>query len=404
MQEEEKKFNYDLFEVEALKGLMEGKRLEGKDGVLAPLIKRLLEAGLQGEIQDHLDNDTKPNRRNGKTGKSVKTSFGKVVIETPRDRNCTFEPQILPKRKTVLGEALDHKVISLYSHGMSYSDICKHLDELYGLTVSPSTLTSITDSIIEDVKAWQSRPLESVYPFLWLDAIHYKVKEDGAIKTKAIYCILGVNRDGFKDLLGLYINETEGARFWLQVLTDLQNRGVKDILIASIDNLKGFADAIESIFPKTEVQLCVVHQIRNSTKYVASKDVKHVIKSLKLIYEASTKEQAETALQELEKEWGYKYPYMIKSWFANWERLSNYFKYPKEIRKIIYTTNIIESFNSQLRKVTKSKRVFSSDMALLKLLYLVHTNIKGRWASSILGWKMTYAQMMIIYEERMMQH
>ncbi len=404
MQEEEKKFNYDLFEVEALKGLMEGKRLEGKDGVLAPLIKRLLEAGLQGEIQDHLDNETKPNRRNGKTGKSVKTSFGKVVIETPRDRNCTFEPQILPKRKTVLGEALDHKVISLYSHGMSYSDICKHLDELYGLTVSPSTLTSITDSIIEDVKAWQSRPLESVYPFLWLDAIHYKVKEDGAIKTKAIYCILGVNRDGFKDLLGLYINETEGARFWLQVLTDLQNRGVKDILIASIDNLKGFADAIESIFPKTEVQLCVVHQIRNSTKYVASKDVKHVIKSLKLIYEASTKEQAETALQELEKEWGYKYPYMIKSWFANWERLSNYFKYPKEIRKIIYTTNIIESFNSQLRKVTKSKRVFSSDMALLKLLYLVHTNIKGRWTSSILGWKMTYAQMMIIYEERMMQH
>ncbi len=327
-----------------------------------------------------------------------------MVIETPRDRNGSFEPQILPKRKTVLGEALDHKVISLYSHGMSYADICKHLDELYGLTVSPSTLTSITDSIIEDVKAWQSRPLESVYPFLWLDAIHYKVKEDGCIKTKAIYCILGVNREGIKDLLGLYINETEGARFWLQVLTDLQNRGVKDVLIASIDNLKGFADAIESIFPKTEVQLCVIHQIRNSTKYVAYKDLKEVMKSLKKVYESPTKDLAEIELNELEKTWGKKYPMMVKSWFTNWERLSNYFKYPKEIRKIMYTTNIIESFNSQLRKITKSKRVFSSDMALFKLLYLVHANIKSGWTGSILGWKQTFAQMSILFEERMNQH
>jgi putative transposase len=404
MAEEKQQFNYQSFEEEALKGLLEGKRLEGKDGVLAPLIKRLLEAGLQGEMKQHLSEDFSSNRRNGKTGKQVKTAFGKVVIETPRDRNGSFEPQILPKRKTVLGEALDHKVISLYSHGMSYADICKHLDELYGLTVSPSTLTSITDSIIEDVKAWQSRPLESVYPFLWLDAIHYKVKEDGCIKTKAIYCILGVNREGVKDLLGLYINETEGARFWLQVLTDLQNRGVKDVLIASIDNLKGFADAIESIFPKTEVQLCVIHQIRNSTKYVAYKDLKEVMKSLKKVYESSTKDLAEIELNELEKTWGKKYPMMVKSWFTNWERLSNYLKYPKEIRKIMYTTNIIESFNSQLRKITKSKRVFSSDMALFKLLYLVHSNIKGRWQGGILGWKQTFAQMSILFEERMNQH
>jgi putative transposase len=404
MNEEQEKFDYLKFEESALKGLLEGKRLEGKDGVLAPLIKRLLEAGLNGELHAHLANDPLPNRRNGKTGKQVKTSFGKVVIETPRDRNSSFEPQLLPKRKTVLGEALDHKVISLYSHGMSYADICKHLDELYGLTVSPSTLTSITDSIIEDVKAWQNRPLESVYPFLWLDAIHYKVKEDGCIKTKAIYCILGVNREGVKDLLGLYINETEGARFWLQVLTDLQNRGVKDILIASIDNLKGFAEAIESIFPQTEVQLCVVHQIRNSTKYVATKDLRSVIKSLKKVYESSTQELAEIELNELEKEWSQKYPMMVKSWFTNWDRLSNYFKYPKEIRKIMYTTNIIESFNSQLRKITKSKRVFSSDMALFKLLYLVHSNIKGRWQGSINGWKLTYAQMSILFNERMNQH
>ena len=229
---EEEKFNYELFEREAIEGLRSGKKLEGKDGVLAPLLKRILEAGMQGELQSHLENDPVENRRNGKMSKGVKTSFGKIVIETPRDRNSTFEPQILPKRKTVLGEALDHKVISLYSYGMSYNDIAKHLDELYGLTVAPSTLTAITDSIIEDVKAWQSRPLESVYPFVWMDAIHYKVKEDNSIKTKAVHCLLGVGRDGTKDLLGLYINETEGAKFWLQVLSDLQNRGVQDILIA----------------------------------------------------------------------------------------------------------------------------------------------------------------------------
>jgi transposase-like protein len=398
-----KEFDYENFEREAIEGLRSGKKLEGKDGVLAPLLKRILEAGMQGELQAHLAEDESANRRNGKMSKGVKTSFGKVVIETPRDRNSTFDPQILPKRKTVLGEALDHKVISLYSYGMSYNDIVKHLDEMYGLTVSPSTLTAITDSIIEDIKAWQSRPLESVYPFVWMDAIHYKVKEENSIKTKAVYCLLGVGRDGTKDLLGLYINETEGARFWLQVLSDLQNRGVKDILIASIDNLKGFAEAIESVFPQTEVQLCVVHQIRNSTKYVAYKDLRPVMKSLKKVYTASTKEQAETELDELEKEWKTKYPSMVKSWQTNWERLSNYFKYPQEIRKVIYTTNIIESFHSQLRKVTKSKRVFSSDMALLKLLYLVHHNINGGWKTQIKGWKQILAQMQILFEERINQ-
>ena len=401
---EETQFNFDLFEREAIAGLRSGKKLEGKDGVLAPLLKRLLEASLQGELTDHLANDALPNRRNGKTSKEVKTSLGKLVIETPRDRNSTFEPQVLPKRKTVLGEALDHKVLSLYSYGMSYNDICKHLDELYGLTVAPSTLTAITDSVIEDVKQWQSRPLESVYPFVWMDAIHYKVKDEGSIKTKAVYCLLGVGRDGKKDLLGLYINETEGAKFWLQVLTDLQNRGVQDIIIACIDNLKGFAEAIESIFPRTEVQLCVVHQIRNSIRYVASKDMKAVMASLKKVYTASTKEQAVLELDELEKQWKDRYPAMIKSWFANWERLSNYFKYPKEIRTIIYTNNIIESFNSQLRKVTKSKRVFSSDMALLKLLYLVYLNIEGSWKTQIKSWKQIFAQMQILFEERMNHH
>ena len=287
---------------------------------------------------------------------------------------------------------------------MSYSDICKHLEDLYGVTVSPSSLSLITDRVIEEVKIWQNRPLESVYPFMWLDAIHYKVKEDGAIKTKAVYCLLGVNREGIKDLLGLYISENEGARFWLNVLTDIQNRGVRDIIIACIDNLKGFAEAIETIFPQTEVQLCVVHQIRQSTRFVAWKDSRQVMKALKLVYRAPSKEEAERNLALLDQEWGAKYPAMIKSWLNNWERLSNYFKYPKEIRRIIYTTNIIESFHSQLRKVTKSKRVFPSDMSLFKLLYLVHGNLKEDWEFPMSGWRLTYSQMLILFEERMTQH
>ena len=351
----------------------------------------------------HLTGAKRVNRRNGKNSKQVKTAFGSVEINTPRDRLGNFEPQLLPKRQTTLGEALDHKVISLYGRGMSYSDICKHLEELYGLTVSPATLSAITDSVMEEVNTWRNRPLETVYPFMWLDAIHYKVKEDGSIKTKAVYCLLGVNREGTKDLLGLYISENEGARFWLNVMIDIQSRGVQDILIACIDNLKGFAEAIESVFPKTEVQLCIVHQIRNSTKYVAIKDIKLVIQSLKAVYEATNKEQAEKGLAALEEQWGERYPMMVKSWFNNWDRLSHYFKYPKEIRTIIYTTNIIESFHSQLRKVTKSKRVFSSDMSLFKLLYLVQNNLQLNWQGGIARWRMTYAQMMLLFEERMTQ-
>ncbi|MEQ9414339.1 MAG: IS256 family transposase [Cyclobacteriaceae bacterium] len=404
MDKEKQEFNYKEFEADAIKRLQNGEALEGKDGILAPLLKRLIEAGLNGELEGHLEESVIANRRNGKMSKQVKTAFGKVDINTPRDRNSTFEPQLLPKRQTSLGEALDHKVISLYGKGMSYSDICKHLEDLYGVTVSPSSLSLITDRVIEEVKIWQNRPLESVYPFMWLDAIHYKVKEDGAIKTKAVYCLLGVNREGIKDLLGLYISENEGARFWLNVLTDIQNRGVRDIIIACIDNLKGFAEAIETIFPQTEVQLCVVHQIRQSTRFVAWKDSRQVMKALKLVYRAPSKEEAERNLALLDQEWGAKYPAMIKSWLNNWERLSNYFKYPKEIRRIIYTTNIIESFHSQLRKVTKSKRVFPSDMSLFKLLYLVHGNLKEDWEFPMSGWRLTYSQMLILFEERMTQH
>ncbi len=394
-------FDYRAFEEEAIQGIKDGKSLEGKGGVLAPLIKRLVEAGLEGELDVHLQDSKGINRRNGKLSKKVKTGFGPININTPRDRNSSFEPQTLPKRVTTLGDAIDHKVISMYSKGVSYNDICTHLEDLYGLTVSPGTLSAITNRVLDDIKLWQSRPLETVYPFLWLDAIHYKVREDHAIKTKAVYCVLGLTREGIKDLLGLYISENEGARFWLSVLSDLQSRGIKDILIACIDNLKGFAQAIESIFPQTEVQLCVVHQLRNSLRYVPWKEKASVMQSLKSIYQAPNKEIAERALNELDLLWGEKYPSMVKSWLNNWDRLSNYFKYPSEIRRVIYTTNIIESFHSQLRKITKSKRVFTSDMSLIKLLYMAYTNLKRGWSGGIGGWKLAMSQLMIIFEERM---
>lgn len=397
-------FNYQNFEQEALLKLKSGISLEGKNGVLAPLIKRLLEASMQGEMDAHLleekaQEPRKKNRRNGTTGKHVKTSFGVLQVDTPRDREGTFEPEILPKRQTTLGDGLDQKIISLYASGMSYTDICEHLSDMYQLSLSPSAITAITNKILPEIEQWQSRPLESVYPIVWLDAIHYKVREDNSIKTKAVYCLIGLNRDGIKDLLGMYVGENESARFWLSVLNDINHRGVTDILIASIDNLKGFAQAIEAVFPQTIVQLCVVHQIRNSLKYVPIKDRKLVVESLRKIYQATDRQQAERALAQLETQWIGKYPSMVKSWIANWERLAQMFEFPEKIRKLMYTTNIIESFNSQLRKVTKSKRVFTNDIALTKLLYLVQLKVLQK-AGPISEWKLMMAQFIIIFENR----
>jgi putative transposase len=402
-EEKQDNFDYANFEKEAIEKLKNGTELGGKDGVLAPMLKRLLEAAMEGELDAHLQQDDAPNRRNGKMGKKLKTGYGTIEVNTPRDRNSSFEPEILPKRQTTLGASLDHKVISLYGIGMSYSDICAHLEELYAITTSPATLSTITDRVIEDVNAWQNRPLESVYPFVWLDAIHYKVKENGGIRSKAVYCLLAINREGIKELLGLYVGENEGARYWLKVISELQNRGVKDIIIASVDNLKGLSNAIKSVFPDTEVQLCIVHQIRNSMKYVPCKQRPQIVQSLKAIYTAPSKEQAEVGLAQLEEQWGKQYPTMVNSWLNNWEELSNYFKYPKEIRKRIYTTNPIESFHSQLRKVTKTKRVFPSDMALMKLLYLVQHNVAKKWNTPVLEWNLTYSQLLIIFEDRLTQ-
>lgn len=399
-----KEFDFGAFQQEVIKQLKSGKPLSGKEGVITPLIKRILEAALEGELENHLTEERESggrNRKNGTTPKTVKTDQSAFELETPRDRNSSFEPEIVKKRQTYLGDALENKIISLYSLGMSYNDISGHIEELYGIEVSPASLSSITDKIIPVIKEWQGRPLEAVYPFVWMDAIHYKVREDGRVSQKAAYTLLGINQRGLKEALGIYISESEGANFWLQVLTDLSNRGVKDILIASVDGLKGFPEAITTIFPKTEVQLCIIHQIRNSLKYIASKDQKAFLKDLKKVYKAATKDLAEHKLSELDSTWGKKYPIVIKSWKTNWDNLSNYFKYPQEIRSLIYTTNAIEGFHRQIRKVTKTKGAFSSETALLKLLYLAIQNISEKWSQPLRNWSQTISQLALFFEGRL---
>ena len=398
---EKEKFDFEEFEKDAIKKLYDGKPLSGKDGIFTPLIKRILEASLDGELDSHLDTDEIPNRRNGKMGKSLKTSLGKVDINTPRDRNSSFEPQIVKKRQRVLNEEIDRKIISMYGLGMSYSDIRKHLEDMYGLDTSESTITAVTDRVIEDVQNWQQRPLEPVYPVVWLDAIHFKVKQENKIVSKAVYCVIGINKEGFKDILGMYLGHSEGASFWLGVLSDLRSRGVEDIFIACIDNLKGFAEAIESSFPDTDVQLCVVHQVRNTMRFVPYKNSREVIKDMKKIYKAPNKEASKQALDEFCKKWESQYPHTTKSWLTNWERLTNFYKYPPEIRKLIYTTNVIENFHGRLRKVTKTKRLFSSDMALMKLLYLVQKQfVQDNWQTPMFAWRTIQSQLNIIFDDR----
>jgi len=397
MTEEQQEFDFNR----ALKDLQEGKALMGKDGILTPLIKQLTEAALEAELDSHLKQDITANRRNGKSKKTIKSMSGSFELSTPRDREGNFSPQFVKKHQTTMSDELEQKILALYGLGMSYKDISGHLQEMYGVEISTGALTAITDKIIETVKRWQARPLESIYPVVWLDAIHYKVHENGKVLSKAVYTILGVNLEGRKDVLGLYISENEGANFWLQVLTDLANRGVEDILIACIDGLKGFPEAIEAIFPKTEVQLCVVHQIRNSLKYVASKNQKEFMVDLKRVYKASSKDIAEVELDTLESKWNSKYPIVIRSWRNNWERLSQYFKYPAEIRRIIYTTNTIEAVHRQFRKLTKTKGAFPNQDSLLKLLYLGIQNAQKKWTMPIQNWSLSVSQLAIFFEGRL---
>lgn len=393
---------YAEMQKKALEQLRTGKSMLGKDGAFAPLFKQFIEAALEAEMESHLDEEERNhgNKRNGKGHKTLKTSTGELQISTPQDRQSSFEPQIVRKRETILAESLTSKILGLYGLGMSLRDISSHIEEMYDMNISAATLSQITDKIIPEIKQWQNRPLESIYAIVFLDAMHYKVREEGKISSKAIYTIIGINLEGRKDLLGMYVSESEGANFWLQVITDLNNRGLEDILIASIDNLKGFAEAINTVFPKCEIQTCIVHQIRNSIRYVASKDQKEFMKDLKLVYKADTKELAEENLEELSDKWGKKYPIVIKSWKNNWGHLSTYFAYTPPIRKIIYTTNAVEGFHRQIRKVTKTKGPFTSDIALIKLVYLASQHIMKKWTQPLNNWSLTIQQLMIRFEDR----
>ena len=384
----------------AVKALQAGQAITGKDSVLAPLIKQLTEAALEAEIDSHIANDVVPNRRNGRSRKTMKSSSGEFELQTPRDRAGTFEPQVVKKHQTHVSDEIESKMLSMYGLGMSYRDIASHVEQLYGIHVSPATISAITDKIIQSVKRWQQRPLDSLYPFVWLDAIHYKVKDNGFYVNKAVYTVLGLTMEGKKEILGLYLAETEGAKFWLSVLTDLNNRGVGDILIASVDGLTGFPEAIEAVFPKTDVQLCIVRQIRNSLRYVASKNHKEFMVDLKRVYRADTLAEAESAMDELEQKWGDAYPIVIKSWRGKWELLTAYFKYPKQIRKVMYTTNSIEAVHRQFRKLTKTKGGFPNDDSLLKLLYMGIENTSKKWTMPIQNWAQTLSHLSIRFEGR----
>lgn len=405
----ESKFDYERFQQEAISGLYEGKSLTGENGIFAPLLKHFLESALEGEMSAHLleektrDIPTK-NRRNGKNSKIVKSLSGEFELETPRDRTGSFGPKVVPKRQVIITEGLEEKVIALYAMGNSLRDISKHIQELYGMELSATQLSEITDKVIPAMNQWRIRPLESLYCFVYLDCIHYKVRDEGRVVSRAIYNVLGINQEGKKDLIGMYVSESEGAKFWLSVLTDLKNRGVEDILIACVDGLKGFPQAIEAVFPHTQIQTCIIHQIRNTMRYVTEKDKKEFMSDLKLVYQAAHQEEGYFNLLALEDKWGKKYPVAVQSWLNNWQYLSTFFDYTQEIRKVIYTTNTIEGFHRQIRKVTKTKGAFTSDLALMKLMYLVVERVSRKWTMPLQGWALTFSQLYIKFEERVKQY
>lgn len=384
--------------------------LIGEHGLLKQLTKKLIERALEAEMAEHLGHarnqpvaNPSGNTRNGKSKKTLKGEFGELPIDIPRDRFGHFEPQIIPKHQT-RWSGFDDKILSLYARGMTVREIQSHLAEMYGAEVSPTLISSVTDAVIDEARAWQSRPLDALYPIVYLDCIHVKVRDAGTVRAKAVYLALGLNLSGEKELLGIWIAQAEGAKFWLHVVTELKNRGVQDIFIACVDGLKGFPEAIEAAYPKAAVQLCIVHLVRYSLNYVSWKLRKAVAADLRLVYAAATVEQAEARLAEFEAKWGADYPPIIKSWKANWPRVIPFFDYPPEIRKIIYTTNAIESVNMGLRKITKNRGSFPSDEALLKLFYLALMNISQKWTMPLQNWKAALNRFSIQFEERMPSH
>ena len=370
--------------------------------LLGDTVQNMLESELDNKLgyskYDYKNKET-DNSRNGHRKKIVTSDLGEIELNVPRDRDGEFEPQVVKKHQTDIS-GIDEQIISMYAKGMSTRDIEAHIKEIYGFSASPTLVSKITDKVLPLAREWQNRPLESVYAIMFLDALHCPVRKDGQVVKKAVYIALGITLNGAKEILGMWIGENESSRFWLNVLNEIKNRGTKDILIASVDNLTGFSDAIKAVFPKTEIQKCIIHQIRNSTKYVSYKDIKLFMADLKLVYQASTEEQAQEMLERLDEKWAKKYPSAIKSWRSNWVELSTYFKYPPELRKIIYTTNSIENFNRQMRKVTKTRASFPDDDSLFKLLYLGMMDVTRKWTGKIYGWCQIIDQLVIYFEGR----
>jgi len=371
------------------------------------MMRQAVEGSLEGELDEELGytrydyrNKETENSRNGYSKKTVHTDMGDMEISVPRDRKGEFEPQLVPKHVNTISQDMEAKIISMYAKGMTQADIESHVRDMYGVEISDSTVSRITDKILPIAKEWQNRPLESIYAVMFMDAIHYHVRSEGVIVKKAVYIAIGVSLEGTRDVLGLWIGENESAKFWLSVLNSIKNRGVEDILIASVDGLTGFDNAIEAVYPKTEIQQCIIHQIRNSTKFVSYKDIKVLMADLKRVYTAPSEEAALSELEDFAAKWDAKYPKISASWQANWPKLATYFKYPDEVRKLIYTTNSIEGFNRQLRKVTKSKSVFPSDDALFKMLYLATIDITKKWTGRRQDWGTIYSQLLIFFEGR----
>lgn len=371
-------------------------------------IAEFMENGLDAELDDELGyskydykNKDTDNSRNGHSSKTLRTSFGDVDVAVPRDRKGEFEPQLLKKNQTSISQDIEEKILSMYAKGMTTSDIESHIRDIYGIEVSDTTVSRVTDKILPIAKEWQQRPLEAVYAVVFLDAIHFHVRSEGQIVKKAVYIAMGINLDGRKDVLGMWVGENESAKFWATVLNGLRNRGVEDIFIACTDNLTGFSAAIEAVFPKTEIQNCIIHQIRNSTRYVSYKDLKALVADLKAVYAAVDEPSALEALEIFAQRWDKKYPKISASWQDNWPNLSTYFKFPQEVRRLIYTTNAIEGFNRQLRKVTKAKSVFPTDDSLLKMLYLAMMDITKKWTGRRQDWSMIHAQLAVYFDDRM---
>jgi len=401
-----KKSKQDALIDELLQGCDNPQEILGQNGLLKQLTKRLVERTLEAELTNHLGYEPNApqgrgsgNNRNGKSQKTVQSDSGPLQIEVPRDRNGSFDPQLVKKRQRRL-KGFDEKVIALYARGMSTRDIQAQLQELYGVEVSPTLISNVTAAVMDEVCAWQSRPLSAVYPILYFDAIFVKSRQEGPVMNKAVYLALGINLDGEKELLGLWMADTEGSRFWLTVFNELKNRGVQDCFIACVDGLKGLPEAIESVFPRTQVQLCIVHKLRNSFKYVPWKERKAVAADLRAIYAAATLKEAEQALERFSERWDSKYPAISPSWRRDWERLTVFFDYSPEIRKVIYTTNAIESLNYSLRRMLKSRGAFPNDDAIFKVLYLAINRVAKKWTMPIRDWKAALNQFVILFGDR----